>query len=73
MSVHVCRVDYSAETGSLVACTCGFALGPFTMRERAAEVAREHRRVHLEERKPTPEQRERYLEAQRRRRAEGRR
>jgi hypothetical protein len=51
MSVHVCRVDVSKETGSLVVCTCGAALGPFAERDRALAVAREHRRLHEAPRK----------------------
>jgi hypothetical protein len=46
MSAAACRVDRSAETGSLVVCTCGFALGPFTDHARAVEIAREHRIMH---------------------------
>lgn len=48
MSVHVCRVDNSADTGALVVCSCGFSVGPFMDRPRAREVAREHRRAHDE-------------------------
>lgn len=50
MSVHVCIVDRSPETGSLVACTCGFALGPFAERKTAEREARAHREAH----KPPP-------------------
>lgn len=65
MSAHACRVDTSKETGSLVVCTCGFALGPFMDREQALKIAREHRRVHAEPFHATPEQKEQYLAAQR--------
>lgn len=46
MTVHACRVDRSKETGSLVVCTCSFALGPFMDHARAIEVARQHRDAH---------------------------
>lgn len=46
MTAHACRVDRSRETGSIVACTCGFAVGPFTDRARAHETARDHREAH---------------------------
>lgn len=48
MNAAACRVDYSPETGSLVVCTCGFVLGPFMDRGRARDVAKDHRRVHVE-------------------------
>lgn len=54
---HACTVDFSRETGSLVVCTCGFALGPFRDKANAHEEARRHRLVHVEG--STPEQRER--------------
>lgn len=46
MSAAACMVDHSPETGSLVVCTCGFALGPFMDHARAVEIARQHRKVH---------------------------
>lgn len=67
---HACGIDYSAETGSLVVCTCGFVLGPFRDKANALEEAKRHRDVHKEP-KPerTPEQRERHNAAQRAKRA----
>lgn len=44
--MHSCKVDRSPDTGSLVVCTCGLVLGPFTEHGRALTVAREHRRIH---------------------------
>lgn len=52
MTVHVCKVDRSPETGSLVVCTCGFALGPFRDKSLATEAARAHRRAHVEPVRP---------------------
>lgn len=46
----VCRVDTSA-TGSLVACTCGYVVGPFSTEEGAKADATRHRNRHAEERK----------------------
>lgn len=46
MSAAACKVDFSRETGSLVVCTCGFTLGPFTDHDRAVQIAREHRIMH---------------------------
>ena len=46
----VCRVDTSA-TGSLVACSCGYVVGPFAAEESARADANRHRNVHAEERK----------------------
>lgn len=63
---HACTVDYSRETGALVVCTCGFALGPFRVKANAHEEAKRHRLVHAEPAPPpTPEQRERDNAAQR--------
>lgn len=50
MSLHVCKVDRSPDTGSLVACTCGLTLGPFTVHATAITAAREHRQAHSRER-----------------------
>lgn len=57
MSAHACVVDWSPETGALVACTCGFALGPFADRKIAEKEARAHREAHKPP--PTDEDRER--------------
>lgn len=46
MSIAICRVDRSRETGTLVVCTCGFALGPFQNHEMALDEAAKHRRNH---------------------------
>ena len=51
MIVHAVTVDWSPDTGSLVVCTCGAALGPFAERDRGLAVAREHRRLHEAPRK----------------------
>ncbi len=48
MPVYSCKTDRSTETGSLVVCTCGLALGPFMDHERAVEVARDHRTMHTQ-------------------------
>lgn len=40
---HVTRTDRSAETGTLVVCTCGLVLGPMS-HERAIAAARDHRK-----------------------------
>lgn len=72
MSAAACRVDRSPDTGSLVVCTCGFALGPFMDHSKALDVARQHRQVHAERWKITPEQKARYAEAARQRKAEKR-
>lgn len=72
MSAYACRVDVSKETGSLVVCTCGFVLGPFMNRDRALEVARDHRRIHAEPYVPSPSDRARYAVAQREKRAAAR-
>lgn len=45
-AVHATRVDRSKETGTLVVCTCGLALGPFQDHGRALEIATAHRRLH---------------------------
>lgn len=44
MTVHAATIDYSPDTGSLVACTCGLVLGPFHEYKEARKVASEHRR-----------------------------
>lgn len=70
MTAHACRIDYSQETGSLVVCTCGFALGPFREKANAVKAAGDHRRAHAEPNpKPTPEQRQRHNDAARASRA----
>lgn len=51
MSVAVCRVDRSSETGDLVVCTCGFTMGPFMTPGNARDSARAHREVHNAEAK----------------------
>ncbi|MGB4777428.1 hypothetical protein [Microbacterium sp.] len=70
MSAAACRVDRSPDTGSLVVCTCGFALGPFMDHSKALDVAEEHRRIHAAPVKLTAEAKARHLETQRRYRAE---
>ena len=72
MTVHACIISRSAATGSVVSCTCGFALGPFMDNARAVEVARAHRAAHAEPKISTPESKARALESQRRKRAEKR-
>lgn len=67
---HACTVDFSRETGSLVACTCGFVVGPFSDKANAVEEARHHRLVHAAP--STPEQRERHNARQRAKRAAAR-
>jgi hypothetical protein len=44
MTVHAATIDYSPDTGSLVACTCGLVLGPFHEYGEAKKAAAEHRR-----------------------------
>ena len=44
MTVHAASIDYSPDTGSLVACTCGLVLGPFHEYKEARKAAIEHRR-----------------------------
>lgn len=44
MTVHAATIDYSPDTGSLVACTCGLVLGPFPEYGEARKAAIEHRR-----------------------------
>lgn len=43
---HVTRTDRSADSGTLVVCTCGVVLGPLTSHKRALSVASEHREHH---------------------------
>ncbi|WP_347123291.1 hypothetical protein [Microbacterium sp. SY138] len=43
---HVTNVDRSPDTGSLVVCTCGAALGPLGDHGRALIIAQEHRERH---------------------------
>lgn len=43
-SVHAASIDYSPDTGSLVVCTCGLLLGPYTEYAEARAAAVEHRR-----------------------------
>lgn len=73
MTAHACRIDYSRETGTLVACTCGFVLGPFRDRANAVEAARAHRPVHVEPVEKTPEERARQADWQRQKRTAKRR
>lgn len=70
--MHATKVDRSRETGSLVVCTCGLSLGPYLEHERALRAAREHRAIVAAPHGITPEQRARYSETQRRKRAEKR-
>ena len=44
MTVHAASIDYSPDTGSLVVCTCGLVLGPYTEYKEARKAAVEHRR-----------------------------
>lgn len=44
MSAHAVSIDYSPDTGSLVACVCGLVLGPFHEYKEARSAAAEHRR-----------------------------
>lgn len=43
-TVHAATIDYSPDTGSLVVCTCGLTLGPYTDYVEARSAAVEHRR-----------------------------
>lgn len=45
MTVHVVTLDYSPETGTIAACTCGLVLGPYTEYAAARSAAVEHRRA----------------------------
>lgn len=63
-TAHTCKVDRSPDTGSLVACTCGLALGPFTDHSTALSAAREHRQV-VERQARADHQRERRRQAAR--------
>ena len=65
--MSACRVDRSAETGSLVVCVCGFAVGPFMDHARAVEVARAHRAVHPERKPATQPKKSRTAEERRQR------
>lgn len=65
-AVHATKVDRSKETGTLVACTCGIALGPFQDHDRALAVAREHRQATKPERpQKTAAERQRHNAQQR--------
>lgn len=44
MTVHAATIDWSPTTGSLVVCTCGLILGPYTDYAEARKAAVEHRR-----------------------------
>ena len=44
---HACKVDFSAASGALVYCTCGYVVGPFADRARAGAVAKDHRAMHV--------------------------
>lgn len=57
MAAFACKVDTSRETGSLVVCTCGFALGPFYEKATAVRIAGEHRAAHQPPKTVTEEQR----------------
>lgn len=65
MSVHVCKVDRSRETGSLVVCSCGLALGPFMDHATARKAAAAHRNVTQPPRVQTAEQQVSRRDAQR--------
>ena len=41
---HAVTLDYSPETGTIVACVCGLTLGPFNEYAEARKAAVEHRR-----------------------------
>lgn len=43
-AAHAVTLDYSPETGTIVACTCGLVLGPFNEYKEARQAAAEHRR-----------------------------
>ena len=45
-TVFACKVDRSPDTGSLVVCTCGFAIGPYLDHPRAVRAAEQHRAIH---------------------------
>lgn len=44
MTVHAATIDYSPDTGSILACSCGLVLGPFHEYGEARKAAIEHRR-----------------------------
>ena len=73
MSAHATKVDRSGATGNLVACTCGYAVGPFLDPDKARDVATEHRRAHQPPNVSSPESRAIANEKARRKRAEARR
>lgn len=72
MSVHVCKVDSSRETGSIVACSCGLSLGPYQGKATALAEARAHREATKPVVERTPEMRERVNAYARKRKAEKR-
>lgn len=43
-TAHAMALDYSPETGTIVACVCGLILGPFAEYKEARSAAAEHRR-----------------------------
>lgn len=45
MTAHAMMLDYSPETGTIAACTCGLTLGPFNEYAEARSAAVEHRRA----------------------------
>lgn len=72
MTTHACVVSRSKETGTVVACSCGLALGPYPDHAKAIAEARAHREVCAPPRVPTvktDEERERANAANRARRA----
>ena len=72
---HACKVDFSATSGSLVYCTCGYVVGPFADRARAGVVAKDHRAMHVvpARQQRSDEERQRVNARQREIRAERRR
>lgn len=45
LAAHVVTLDYSPETGTIAACTCGLVLGPYNEYAAARSAAVEHRRA----------------------------
>lgn len=56
-AAHATKVDRSPDTGSLVVCTCGLALGPYVEHEKALRAAKEHRTAVAVKPEKTEEQR----------------
>lgn len=79
MGAHVVTLDYSPETGTIVACSCSLVLGPFNEYKEARSAAAEHRRwtdaeiIGSAERRRGRDRERKARQAAARRAAEGRR